>query len=61
MPAVRLMHDVGSRIADALDDLAIERGIARGRAGFGIAHMDMRDRGARLRRLDRGGRDLARG
>ena len=44
--------------ADALDDLAIEVKLHRRAPGRGIAHMDMRDGGARLRRLQAGVGDL---
>ena len=53
MPAVRLMIDVDVGRAHALDDLAVEAQVARAAAGLGVAHVDVRDRGARLGRLDR--------
>ena len=53
--------DVGVRRADRADRLAIERGIARGLAGRGIAHMQMHDRGARSVRLQGRVGDLPRG
>ena len=42
MPAVRLSTTSTSRGADPLDDLAVERGIARALAGLGVAHVDVR-------------------
>src|SRR5882724_1718436 len=51
-------HHVGAAAADALDDFAVEGGIAAALAGLGIAHVDVGDRGAGLGRLDGGIGDL---
>ena len=50
--------DVGR--AHPLDDLAVERRVARALAGLRVADVDVRDGGAGARGLDRGVGDLAR-
>ena len=49
-------HHVDVGRAHALDDLAVQLGVARAAAGRRIAHVDVRDRGAGACRLDRGRR-----
>ena len=46
-------HHVHVGRAHALHDLAVQARVARAAPGLGIAHVDMRDRGAGLGRLDR--------
>ena len=43
---------VTAGIANPFDDLAKQRRIAGSHSGLGIAHVDVHDRGARLRRID---------
>ena len=43
---------VAAGVANTLDDLAKMGRVGRTRAGLGVAHMDMGDRGASLARLD---------
>ena len=52
--------DIDARIADMRDRLAVERRVARGLAGLGVAHMEMDDRRALARRLERRIGDLTR-
>jgi hypothetical protein len=49
---------VGRTRPDALDHLAVMLERHRRRPGVGVAHVDMRDRGACLGGIDRRGRDL---
>ena len=51
-------HDVHPGGADLVHDLLVELGVAGAVAGLGIAHVDVHDRRARLRRLDGRGGDL---
>ncbi len=60
MPAVRLMTTSSVRRADPLHDLAIVRRVTTAPAGLGVADVDVDDRRARARRLDRRVRDLRR-
>ena len=53
--------DVDVRGADPLDDLAVVREVARAPAGLRVADVDVDDRCARARRLDRRVGDLLRG
>ena len=55
-----VQHDIDIGVAHPLDDLAVERGIARRLPGLRIPHMDMEDRRAGPRRLDPGLGDLRR-
>ena len=52
--------DVDVRRADPLDDLAVERGVARRPAGLRIPDVDVHDRRARARGVDGRRRDLRR-
>jgi hypothetical protein len=51
-------HNVDVSRSNAIDDLAIEMDVPRSLARIGIANVDMSNRGARARRLDRRLRDL---
>ena len=61
MPAVRLMTTSTPDCADMADGFAIKGWIPRGLAGLGVAHVQMDDRRAVARRLQRRIGDLARG
>ena len=54
-------HDVDVGRAHALDDLAVQRRIARALAGLRVADVDVGDGGAGARGLDRRRRDVLRG
>ena len=60
MPAVRLSTTSTSGRADPLDHLAVEGRVARAAAGQRVADVDVHDRRARLRGLDRRVGDLRR-
>ena len=59
-PRGEVEDDVDVRGPDALDDRAVERGIAGAAAGVGVANVDVHDRRACARRLERCVRDLLR-
>ena len=59
-PGREVEHDVDSRRPDALDRLAVERGIARRTARLRVADVEVDDRGARACRLERRSRRSAR-
>ena len=54
----RVDHHVDAAVAQPLDDLAVERHLARAVAGARIPHVDVHDGGAGPRRLDAGLGDL---
>ena len=51
-------HHIRARVADPLGHLAVERGVAGGRAGLGVAHVAMHHRRAGLGGVERAGGDL---